>query len=95
MDSFPNIVDKLEVKVLALLEQKKSLSTEVDAFKNEVEQLQQQNNLLEEEVEQLKERNQILRIAGGGTSKGEQREMKVKINEIVREVDKCISQLNQ
>jgi len=95
MDSFPNIVDKLEIKVLALLERKKNLSTEVDDLKAKVEHYQQQNKLLEEEVEQLKERNQILRITKGRISREERREVEVKINEIVREVDKCISQLNQ
>jgi len=95
MDSFPNIVDKLEIKVLALLERKKNLSTEVDDLKAKVEHYQQQNKLLEEEVEQLRERNQILRITKGRISREERREVEVKINEIVREVDKCISQLNQ
>ena len=47
-----------------------------------------------EEIEDLKEKNKILRIAGG-TKGGDNREMKLKINEIVREVDKCIAQLNQ
>ena len=48
----------------------------------------------EQEIEKLVEKNKILRIAGASKG-GDSREIKLKINEIVREVDKCIAQLNQ
>lgn len=95
MSSFSDLVNKLESKVLILLEQKRALATEVEVFRNEIAQLQKENKQLNEQLLTLEERNQILRIAKGKVSKEERAEMKLKINEIVREVDKCISQLNQ
>ncbi len=95
MSSFSDLVNKLESKVLILLEQKRALTTEVEVFRNEIAQLQKENKQLNEQLLTLEERNQILRIAKGKVSKEERAEMKLKINEIVREVDKCISQLNQ
>ena len=56
--------------------------------------MKEKSVLQDKEIEELVEKNKILRIAGGSND-GSSREVKFKINEIVREVDKCIAQLNQ
>lgn len=94
MSSLTDMLADLEVKVAALVQKKEELEVEMKALKAEKSKLQEQNEELSAKVEQLEEKNKILRIAGGGNEEG-QREMKLKINEIVREVDKCIAQLNQ
>lgn len=94
MSSLTDMIADLEVKVAALVQKKEKLEVEMKALKAEKSELQEQNDELSAKVEQLEEKNKILRIAGGGNEEG-QREMKLKINEIVREVDKCIAQLNQ
>ena len=94
MSSLTDMLADLEVKVAALVQKKEELEVEMKALKAEKSELQEQNEELSAKVEQLEEKNKILRIAGCGNEEG-QREMKLKINEIVREVDKCIAQLNQ
>lgn len=84
----------LESQVKQLIKIKQSLENEVEVLKSDQLKLSTELSDREKTISELKEKNSILRIAGG--SKGEDnREMKLKINEIVREVDKCIAQLNQ
>lgn len=72
-----------------------------ESLKQEVKRLNLKNNDLQLEAEklakqivELKERNKILRLTGKDQGDGN-REVKLKVNEIVREVDKCIAQLNR
>jgi chromosome segregation ATPase len=94
MSSLLDVVAKLEVNVQELIQKKQDLEAKVEALEARNTNLQGQSESLEKAVEQLEEKNKILRIAGGNSGEG-QREIKLKINEIVREVDKCIAQLNQ
>jgi len=72
-----------------------------EGLKQEVKSLNLKNNnlkleaeKLEKQIVELKEKNKILRLTGKDHGDGN-REVKLKVNEIVREVDKCIAQLNR
>lgn len=86
--------DSLEIQVKKIIKVKQNLQQENKELGLENENLQKALEKCQSEIEELKERNKILRIAGSSKS-GDNREVKLKINEIVREVDKCIAQLNQ
>tara|TARA_R110000868_G_scaffold366749_1_gene629666 strand:+ start:239 stop:523 length:285 start_codon:yes stop_codon:yes gene_type:complete len=86
--------DSLEIQVKEIIKIKQNLQQENKELGLENENLQKALEKCQSEIEELKERNKILRIAGSSKS-GDNREVKLKINEIVREVDKCIAQLNQ
>ncbi|MEQ8908635.1 MAG: hypothetical protein RIC95_05555 [Vicingaceae bacterium] len=94
MSSFAELVENLDTRVRSVVQQKQNLRQEVQSLNDEIQLLQKQKVELQAQIKELEEKNKILRIAGG-SSKEDQREMKLKINEIVREVDKCIAQLNQ
>lgn len=94
MSSFSTNLNRLEKNINQLIEQKNHLKEKLNqASLKELELIEKlkEHQKIEEE---LREKNNILRIAGGQGEEGS-REMKLKINEIVREVDKCIAQLNQ
>lgn len=94
MTNFSGTLEAIHSKLKKLIDQKNSLLTELN--KSKQRQTELENNLasMTEELEELKEKNKILRIAGNN-GESDNREIKLKINEIVREVDKCIAQLNQ
>ena len=94
MSNFSDNLNELERDVIQLIKQKNNLKEqlrEANKIQAELEEKLSDQQKIEEE---LREKNQILRIAGSQKGEGN-REMKLKINEIVREVDKCIAQLNQ
>jgi len=94
MGNFSQDFSVLEQNVHELISRMKNKDAEINRLKMELDKLKGTSTTQEEEIEKLMEKNKILRIAGGAKD-GDSREIKLKINEIVREVDKCIAQLNQ
>ncbi|MFT6167278.1 MAG: 23S rRNA maturation-related 3'-5' exoribonuclease YhaM [Vicingaceae bacterium] len=94
MGSFSDDFLRLEQNVRLLIQKNKQSEQSLSNFRKELEELKEKSIIQEKEIEELVEKNKILRIAGG-SNEGSSREVKFKINEIVREVDKCIAQLNQ
>ena len=94
MTNFSGTLESIETKLKTLIEQKKELQSELKKTMDRQKELENDLAAKLEELDELKEKNKILRIAGK-TNEGDNREIKLKINEIVREVDKCIAQLNQ
>lgn len=84
----------LEQNVETLVRKKLEIQKELEKYRKESDELREQIVRRDKEIEDLIEKNKILKIASGA-SNGDSREIKFKINEIVREVDKCIAQLNQ
>jgi chromosome segregation ATPase len=94
MSEISKSFNQLEGNLKALISRKSVLEQELEKIKVENKEFAEELISYKREIEDLKEKNKILRIAGG-TNDGDSREIKLKINEIVREVDKCIAQLNQ
>ena len=94
MNSFSEDFSRLERNVRLLIQKNKLSEEKLSNARKELEELREKSVLQDKEIEELNEKNKILRIAGGSND-GSSREVKFKINEIVREVDKCIAQLNK
>lgn len=94
MSNFSDNLNKLEKDVIQLIKQKNDLKKQLQEAIQIQADLKDKLSSQQKIEEELREKNKILRIAGGQKGEGN-REMKLKINEIVREVDKCIAQLNQ
>ena len=93
MEKFSETILSFEKNVKQLIKKKQEVESKLSLYEHQIVDLTQQLNQKNEEIKELEEKNKILRIAGG--QKGDNREIKLKINEMIREVDKCIAQLNQ
>ncbi len=97
MDNLNASLDRVE----GMIHQMMNMQRESKEKVRELEaQLKEQKVLLkqkEEEIDTLKDRNKVLSLARSldGEESAEKRELKLKINEIMREVDKCIGLMNQ
>jgi len=79
--------ERLIEKHSLLIEKNDNLSKEVEKIKLELTEKNQQ-------VSELNDKIKLLKIAG--SVEGEStKEVKLKINEMVREIDKCIAQINR
>ncbi len=89
------LITGIEYKVRTLIDRYEKLQHECEEIKQENAELK---NIIEEKnifVENLKEELQKTKLAKSlGALKGSN-EAKIKINELVREIDKCIGFLNQ
>jgi uncharacterized protein YjcR len=79
--------EKLVEKHKLLQEENNSLSTKMEKVKKELEDKNQQILELNDKLKLLK----LAKNVGGESTK----EVKLKINEMVREIDKCIAQINR
>lgn len=80
-------VEKLIVKQNSLQQENDKLSEQIKKVKKELEEKIQQISELDDKVKMLK-------IAGSVDNEST-KEVKLKINEMVREIDKCIAQINR
>ncbi|MAY83634.1 MAG: hypothetical protein CMP59_05815 [Flavobacteriales bacterium] len=94
MANFSGTLASIEDKLKLLISRKKALESQLEEARRRQKELEETLTLQSVELDELKEKNKILRIANSN-SEGDNREIKLKINEIVREVDRCIAQLNQ
>lgn len=93
--SLNKIISNIEIKLNNLLsshnklkEINESLNTEKAHFISEIE-------TKNKEIDALKDKIKIMSISKSvDASKGDIRQTKLKINEYIREIDKCIAQLN-
>lgn len=79
--------EKLVAKQQLLDEENKDLSVKIEKVKKELEDKNQQILELNEKMKLLK----LAKNVDGESTK----EVKLKINEMVREIDKCIAQINR
>ena len=79
--------ERLVAKLALLIERNEKLSHEIEKISKELTEKNQQISELNDKVKLL----QIARSVGGESTK----EVKLKINEMVREIDKCIAQINR
>jgi hypothetical protein len=94
MANFSGTLASIENKLNQLIDRKQALENELLEYRSRQQELEKILAQQSVELDELKEKNKILRIAKLN-NEGDNREIKLKINEIVREVDKCIAQLNQ
>ena len=80
-------VDKLIKLYISSLEQNKGLESKLKDLQSELEQVQRENKVLNDKLKTTKVASAI---SGGDGSY----EAKMRINQLVREIDKCIALLN-
>jgi predicted nuclease with TOPRIM domain len=82
-----NKIDKLIKLYITSLEQNKSLQNQIKQLQTELEQVKGENTILNEKIKTNQVANAIL-------GKDDSYEAKMRINRLVREIDKCITLLN-
>ena len=80
-------IDKLIKLYISSLEQNKSLESKIQDLQSELENLQRENKDLNNKLK-------TTRVASGISEGNGSYEAKMRINQLVREIDKCIALLN-
>ena len=96
MSNLSEIVDSLENRVSNLLQNYENLKSVKLKLEEELAALKSQHNQYIEEIDGWREECSSLKLANSMLgSDDNKRETKLKINELVREIDKCIIQLSE
>jgi chromosome segregation ATPase len=92
VDQHFNIVNE---KLQQLLKQYNRLQREHERLREELQQCQQNETVLQQEMEALQQQVTILKVASGELTEKDKKDFEKKINQYIREIDKCITFLSQ
>jgi len=94
--SLNNLISGIEIKLNNLLSSYKKVKSINSNLKEENTNLLSEIEQKNIEINNLKDKIKIISISKSvDASKGDIRQTKLKINEYIREIDKCIAQLNK
>ena len=89
------IVESLQSKVEKLIVQHNKAKEDIKQLKEENTSLQGKLTYAKVQAKELSEKNKVLKLAKSLSGKqGKSTDIKLKINELIREIDKCIAQVN-
>ena len=88
-------IERLHNKIVLLLEKHQQLKDDLKVSNEMVDVLSKQLDEQNQTIHQLNEKNKVLKLSTSIQNKqGNNKAAKQKINELVREIDKCIALLN-
>ena len=92
-----NLVENIEKKVSKLIQLYQSVQKEKEEILTENNKLESDLSDKDETIKRLEEKIKLLRITKSVSTQDDERnkESRQKINEYVREIDKCIALLNK
>jgi chromosome segregation ATPase len=88
---FNSINDKLQ----QLLKQYNRMQKENERLTEELQRAKKAETTTQEKMEELQQQISILKVASGELSEKDKKEFEKKINQYLKEIDKCISFLSQ
>jgi predicted nucleic acid-binding Zn-ribbon protein len=95
MKNAETLVAGIDYKVRKLIGQNGMLQEENNKLSIEVNTLKSENEKLETKIFELQERIKTLKLAKSLNKEEKKTDVKLKINELVREIDHCIGLLNK
>lgn len=96
MNEVSNKVELIRVKLEKVGRRMEELSTENDTLRRNNADLERQLNLQKRKIESMQTEHSRVKLAKTlVANSGEKAEMKFRVNELVREIDKCIALLNR
>ncbi len=96
MEGLEHRLTVIRLKVERLLEEKNQAREENEILKNKADELEKTIELQKNTILELTERNKMIKLAKNLSLTGSDSfDVKIKINELVREIDRCIDLLNE
>jgi soluble cytochrome b562 len=88
---FTAINDKLQLLLRAI----NRLQKENERLKSDLEQAKQTELTTKQNIEELQQQSSILKLASGEMNDKDKKNFEKKINQYIREIDKCVAFLSQ
>ena len=95
MFDFETTVAEIELKVRKLMKENELLRAEMEKTNGQCQELQEQNEQHNILINNLKEQNNNLKLGNTLTQKGDSVEIRLKINQLIRSIDKSLELINK
>ena len=95
MENVAKMITSVELKAKRLIEQHNEIKENLQQYQKDIQELKSINDQHQKTINELKDKIKLLKIAKSTETKEGAVDAKLKINEMVREIDKCIGLLNR
>jgi archaellum component FlaC len=86
---------RVHEKILLLLKQHQALQKENERLKEDLKKMQVRGEALSRDAEKFRQQAEVLRLSGRGMEEAEKKLLERRLNQYVREIDKCIALLQE
>jgi hypothetical protein len=86
---------RVHEKILLLLKQHQVLQKENERLKDDLKKIQVRNEALSRDSEKFRQQAEVLKLSGRETEEPDKRMLEKRLNQYVREIDKCIALLQE
>lgn len=90
-----NHIKRINDKLQQLLKQYQSLQKDNERLRNTVKKLEEESQAKMQNIEQLQMQVNILKTSAGQMSEADKKAFDKKINQYLKEIDKCITLLSE
>lgn len=95
MEDLHTLISSIDYKVRKLLDDKRKLEHSIEGFITEKQKLDKIVSEQSQEIINLKEQIKILKLGEAVKSNSDITEVKLKINNLVRKIDKCVGMITK
>ena len=95
MLDFETKLSGIEYKVRQLIDDNRELKEQLIRLNDQRDELKEQVRNQQEEINNLKDNIKLLKLRNALEQKGDSTEVKLRINQMIRSVDRCLSILNK
>ena len=95
MESLKSKQKQIKIKVEKLISLHTALSQKCSRLELENKQLKKELDVYKNQADKMLEQNKIIKLAKAISDKGDSKDIKRKLNEYIREIDKCIAILDK
>jgi hypothetical protein len=86
---------RVHEKILLLLKQHQNLQKENERLKEELKKMQDRGDILSRDAEKFRQQAEVSKLSGRGLEEGDKKMLEKRLNQYVREIDKCIALLQE
>lgn len=96
MSELTNLLDVVQGQINELIAKNEATLNELDKLKQENSELSEAITQKDNELMKVREQLKVYKLAGSvSVEKSDRSELRAQVNELVREVDRCIALLNK
>jgi hypothetical protein len=86
---------RVHEKILLLLKQHQNLQKENERLKEELKKMQDRGDILSRDAEKFRQQAEVSKLTGRGLEESDKKMLEKRLNQYVREIDKCIALLQE
>jgi predicted nuclease with TOPRIM domain len=95
MSTLQHDLERIQQKLQQLVQHQQKLRTENQQLRAQLASSAEEKQVLTGQITQLQEQIGLLKMNSGSLENQDKKEMEKKINQYIREIDRCIAQLGE